>query len=239
MQQLENAIFQLIIELMGGEANLRRGMSATRHTLHNSFDKARNATINGVSNMPERFKQSMADREKRSGANITMSDNVPNNKLQEFLRTSEPGMSEQERNYICKQSRQITDVINQATKECKPDDLTNVSVQAFKTEIKKYRELYSLSNTYKKGGDKALTEACNFDKKKKECFYQSLPNGKQIYERINQAKLEGRDTSNIEKEVKELIDKTLSSHNQTPSFSQSQEQARDNTEETNYGFPKR
>lgn len=74
----------------------------------------------------------------------------------------------------------------------------------------KYKShVHSLLNVYKQGGDKALTEACNFDKEKKERFYHSLPEGRQLYERLNQARLEGKDTSSIEKEIKIRIDKTL------------------------------
>lgn len=227
MQQLENAILQLLIELMGGEANLRKGVAATRNSLHNSFDTVRNATVSGVTNLPERFKQSMEERKARSGKDIVNDGKITDAKLQEFLRTSDPGMSEHERNYISGRSTQIAAAVAKATNNCKQEDVKQVGIQTFKAEIKNHRETYSLLTIYKRGGDKALTQACNFDKEKKEQFYHSLPDGKQLYDRLNQAKLEGKDTSAIEKEINIRIDQSLTPNAQASTKVQTNSIVRD------------
>lgn len=227
MQQLENAILQLLIELMGGEANLRKGVATTRNSLHNSFDTVRNATVSGVTNLPERFKQSLEERKARSGKDIANGGKITDSKLQEFLRTSEPGMSEHERNYISGRSTQIAASLAKATNNCKQEDVKQMAIQAFKFEIKNHRETYSLLATYKRGGDKTLTQACNFDKEKKEHFYHSLPDGKQLYERLNQAKLEGKDTAAIEKEIHIQIDQLLTPNVQANTKAQAKPIARD------------
>lgn len=208
MSHLENSLLELILELMGGEANLKKGVSATRNSLHESFDSIRNSTIKGINSLPERYRRSKEEKESLiNNRNITIP--AEDKKLRSYLQTSEPGISQHEQDFICHKSADISMKIADAIANCKKEEQRDVAINTFKNEIKKYRENYSLLNEYKRGGDQALTKACDFNKEKKEEFYNSIPGGKELYERIKQAKLEGRNPTMLEKEIAVLVERTL------------------------------
>lgn len=226
-QQLENAIFELIIEFMGGEANLRKRVADFRGSLHGSFDSMRSATVSGVTNLPERFRRSSEERAAQPKNNLLANNNTPQqDKFQQLLRTIDPDMKEQERRYLSSKSDEMSKSIAESIAKGKDGELKNIATDTYKQEIAKHREMYNLLNEYKNGGDRALTKACNMEPAKKQHFYQSIPEGNKLYERIKQARFEGKDSSLLEKEIQTLVLKALNGternvNSQTTTYNQS------------------
>lgn len=204
-QQLENALFELILEFMGGERNLRSRVAAIRGSLHGSYDSMRSATISGVSNLPERFRRSKEERTTQSANNILKESPAEQDKFRRLLHSIDPDMSEQEKAYLCSKSGEISKSIVESASRTDNAELKNAAIETFKQEISKHRETLKLCTEYIMGGDQALTKACNMDTAKKERFYHSIPGGDKLYERIKQAKFQGKDTSLLEKEMHLII----------------------------------
>lgn len=211
-QQIENALFELLLELIGGEAKLKNGVAATRQSLHGSFDSVRNATLGGITRLPERFKISQQKQERSMTIEQAVDKQALKEKCQEYLKLAKPEISDQEREFITGKVNEITDTIARETAKCDHAERNIVMKNAFQKELSRYSEEYCLMEAYKKGGDPALTAACNFNTDKKRQFYERLPGGEALYEQIKQYRMENKDITSLEVEVKRRIEQSLSSN---------------------------
>lgn len=211
-QQIENALFELLLELIGGEAKLKNSMASTRQSLHGSFDSVRNATLGGITRLPERFKISQQKQERSMTMEQGVDKQALKEKCQEYLQLAKPETGDQERAYITGKMNEMTDTIARETAKCDLTERNTVMKNAFQKELGRYSEEYRLMEAYKKGGDRALTAACNFNTDKKKQFYERLPGGEAIYEQIKQYKMENKDITGLEVEAKRIIEQSLSSN---------------------------